>query len=253
MARTREQQLVETFVTITDTLVSDYDLVDLLQSLVDNAAELFDAAAAGILLTNQRKELEVLASTSEGSSFMGLLQLETGEGPCVEAFATGQTVSVESPDQMQDRWPRFAAASAELGFASVHSVPLRLRDATIGSMNLFRLTTGALNDEDAIAVRALTDVATISILQHRTVEHADLVQTQLQHALSSRIAIEQAKGFLAHTHRVDLDTAFTLLRSYARAHQLRLADVARDVVNHVVTVPDPGARPAAPAEDDPQR
>lgn len=239
MARTREQQLVHTFVTLTDTLVSDYDAVELLQTLVDNAAELFDASAAGIMLTNDQHELEVIVSTSERSNFIGLMQLDAGEGPCVEAFETGLTVSVERPSEMQRRWPRFAALSAELGYASVHSVPLRLRDTTLGSMNLFRETEGALNAEDALAARALTDVATISVLQQRTTEHALLVQTQLQRALDSRVSIEQAKGFLAHTHQVDLDTAFVLLRRYARSHQARIADVARAVVDRVVVIPAP--------------
>lgn len=237
MARTREQQLVETFVTLTDSLVTDYDIVDLLHSLVDNATDLFDASAAGIMLVNERQELEVIASTSERSNFVGLMQLEAAEGPCVEAFTTARTVSVENPAEMQRRWPRFAAASAELGYASVHSVPLRLRETTLGSMNLFRETDGALNGSDASAVRALTDVATISILQHRITERADLVQAQLQHALESRVFIEQAKGFLSNTHQVDMDTAFKLLRSHARSHHRRIADTARDVVNRVVVIP----------------
>lgn len=237
MARTREQQLVDTFVSLTDSLVADYDIVDLLQTLVDNATELFDAAAAGIMLADEGQQLEVIASTSERSNFIGLMQLQAGEGPCVEAFTTARTVSVEDPSEMQRRWPRFAAASAELGYASVHSVPLRLRDTVLGSMNLFRETTGALNADDAIAARALTDVATISILQQRTAEHADHVQAQLQQALDSRVVIEQAKGFLSHTHQVDLDEAFTLLRSTARAHGARIADLARDVVERRVTIP----------------
>lgn len=237
MSRTREQQLVDTFVSLTDSLVADYDIVDLLQTLVDNATELFDAAAAGIMLVNDLQDLEVIASTSERSNFIGLMQLQAGEGPCVEAFTTAETVSVESPAEMQRRWPRFAAASQELGYSSVHSVPLRLRDITLGSMNLFREEAGALNADDAIAARALTDVATISILQQRTTEHANIVQTQLQHALTSRVIIEQAKGFLAHTHHVDLDSAFALLRSHARSHQVCIADVARDVVDRVITIP----------------
>lgn len=253
MTRTREQQLVETFVTLTDTLVSDYDLVDLLQTLVDNATQLFDASAAGILLVGRSQELEVIASTNERSSFVGLMQLKAGEGPCVEAFINGVTVSVQSPAEMQRRWPRFAAASAELGYAAVHSVPLRLRDVTLGSMNLFRETTGALNAEDATAVRALTDVATISILQQRTAEQADLVRTQLQQALDSRVVIEQAKGFLAHTHQIDLDTAFMLLRSYARSHQTRLADTARDVTNRVISIAPPGRAATNPAPTAPGR
>lgn len=237
MVRTREQQLVETFVTLADTLVADYDIVDLLQSLVDNAAELFDATAAGILLVNQSRDLEVVVSTSERSALVGLLQLEAGEGPCVEAFTTGAPVSVQDADEMRRRWPQFAAASQEAGYTSVHSIPLRLRDTVLGSMNLFREVPGTLNEDDAIAARALTDVATISILQQRNVDHSTLVEAQLQQALNSRVVIEQAKGFVSHTHQVDMETAFRLLRGYARSHQIRLVDLARSVVRRDTVIP----------------
>ncbi|WP_082473698.1 GAF and ANTAR domain-containing protein [Curtobacterium sp. Leaf261] len=232
MTQTREHRLVDTFVRLTDTLVADYDVVDLLQRLVDEATELFDAQAAGILLANDDHVLEVVASTSERSNFIGLLQLTSGEGPCVEAFTTGRAVSVVDTAEMQRRWPVFAEASRESGYASVHSIPLRLRDATLGSMNLFRETEGALNEEDARAAQALTDVATISILQQRVLEHATVAQEQLQRALDSRVVIEQAKGFLAHTRQVDMDEAFRILRGHARSNRLPLGDVARAVVSH---------------------
>jgi transcriptional regulator with GAF, ATPase, and Fis domain len=237
MAPTREHRLVDTFVSLTDTLVDDYDVVDLLQNLVDSAVDLFDAAAAGILLVNQTQELEVMASTSERSSFVGLLQLNAGEGPCVECFATGRPVSVSNTAEMEERWPRFAAMSRESGFASVHAIPLRLRDTTLGSLNLFRETEGPLNQEDALAAQALTDVATISILQQRTLEHASVTQQQLQRALDSRVVIEQAKGFVAHTHQIEMDAAFTLLRQYARSHQMPLAEVASAVVQRRLVLP----------------
>ncbi|OIH99554.1 MULTISPECIES: GAF and ANTAR domain-containing protein [unclassified Curtobacterium] len=237
MAPTREHRLVDTFVALTDTLVDDYDVVDLLQTLVDNVVDLFDASAAGILLVNQHQELEVLASTNERSGFVGLLQLDSGEGPCVECFSTGRLVSVEDQAEMRRRWPTFAAASAESGYASVHAIPMRLRDTTLGSLNLFREAEGRLNADDALAAQALTDVATISILQQRTVEHAKVAQDQLQRALDSRVVIEQAKGFVAYTHQVDMETAFRMLRQYARSHQERLADVARAVVERRLVIP----------------
>lgn len=237
MAPTREHRLIDTFVRLTDTLVDEYDVVDLLQNLVDSVVDIFDASAAGILLANQHQELEVVASTSERSSFVGLLQLDAGEGPCVECFATGRPVSVSDRAEMQRRWPAFAAASVESGYASVHAIPMRLRDATLGSLNLFRETEGELNPDDALAAQALTDVATISILQQRTLEHAALTQAQLQRALDSRVVIEQAKGFVAFTHSVDTEAAFVLLRQYARAHQERLADVARAVVERRLVLP----------------
>ncbi|ROP72575.1 GAF and ANTAR domain-containing protein [Curtobacterium sp. PhB115] len=237
MAPSREHRLVDTFVALTDTLVDEYDVVDLLQNLVDSVVEIFDASAAGILLVNQEQELEVMASTSERSSFVGLLQLDAGQGPCVECFATGRTVSVRDQAEMERRWPVFAAASAASGYASVHSIPMRLRDTTLGSLNLFRESEGALNRDDALAAQALTDVATISILQQRTLEHATLAQQQLQRALDSRVVIEQAKGFVAQTHQVDMQAAFTMLRQHARSHQEPLADVARAIVERRLVLP----------------
>ncbi|MDR6573698.1 transcriptional regulator with GAF, ATPase, and Fis domain [Curtobacterium sp. 320] len=237
MAPTREHRLVDTFVALTDILVDDYDVVELLQNLVDSVVDIFDASAAGILLVNQSQELEVLASTSDRSSFLGLLQLDAGEGPCVECFATGRPVSVRDHAEMERRWPTFAAASAESGYASVHAIPMRLRDTTLGSLNLFRESEGALNRDDALAAQALTDVATISILQQRSLEHANLAQQQLQRALDSRIVIEQAKGFLAQTHQIDMDQAFAKLRTHARSNQELLADVARAVVERRLVIP----------------
>lgn len=236
MTTTREHRLVDTFVALTDTLVDDYDVVDLLQTLVDRAVEIFDASAAGILLLNQDHELEVLASTSEQSSFVGLLQLNAGDGPCVECFRTGAPVSAEDPAEMRRRWPAFAAAAEESGFASVHAVPMRLRDTVLGSLNLFREHEGALSPDDALAAQALTDVATISILQQRTLEQASVAQTQLQRALDSRVVIEQAKGFVAHTHHVDMGAAFTMLRQHARTTREPLVDVARAVIERRLTL-----------------
>lgn len=135
---------------------------------------------------------------------------------------------------MQQRWPRFAAAAAaaESGYSAVHSVPLRLRDTTLGSLNLFGNDPGPLNEDDAVAAQALTDVVTISILQQRTADHAALTQAQLQRALDSRVVIEQAKGFLMQSLGVDMDTAFHRLRDHARRHQFRLADVAHAIISH---------------------
>ena len=229
-ARTREDRLVGTFVTLADSLVADYDIVDLLQTLVEETTELFDAAAAGILLINRAQELEVIVSTNERSEFLGLMQLQAGQGPCVEAVTTGKVVSVDDLEHIEERWPLFAADARKSGYSSIHSIPMRLRDTTIGSLNLFSDRVGHLNDEDAMAAQALADVATIGILQHRIAEEAEIAQAQLQSALDSRVTIEQAKGYLAHTQGIDMDAAFTRIRSHARSTQRRLRDVAAEVI-----------------------
>lgn len=244
MTDNRETRLVDTFVTLTDSLIADYDVVDVLQTLVDRAVELFDAAAGAIHLKNDRGALEVVASTSERSSFIGLLQLDAGEGPCIAAVTSGELVTSRDADDLEQHWPRFAAASRERGYAGVHAIPLRLRDEVIGSLNLFRETEGALNGPDARAAQALADVATISVLQQRSLEQATVTAAQLQRALDTRLVIEQAKGYLARAFDTDTDTARELLRRYARTTQQRLSDVAAAVARN--ELPLEQLRPATP-------
>jgi transcriptional regulator with GAF, ATPase, and Fis domain len=227
---TRERLLVETFVTLADTLVDDYDIVELLDGLVERCSEILAATDAGILLPGRDGRLEVVASTSERSRLIGLFQLGAGEGPCVEAYETGRSVTVDNIAATYARWPRFATLAAELRYESMHAIPLRLRKETIGSLNLFRESTGGFSDDDRVAARALADVATIGILHERSLRESDIARTQLQHALDSRVVIEQAKGVIAHTENVDMDTAFRLIRARARNRSMRLSEVARQIV-----------------------
>jgi GAF domain-containing protein len=240
----RETQLVETFVTLTDTLVADYDTSDVLHTLVDQAVALFDAAAGAIHLYDEQRVLQVVASTSHRSEFIGLSQLNAGEGPCLDACSTGQLVTVEDSTEMHRRWPRFTEASRASGYDGVHAIPLRLRDEVVGSLNLFRETPGPLNGADARAAQAMADVATISVLQQRSLDEANSGRDQLQRALSSRIVIEQAKGFVAQGHGVDVEQAFRMMRQHARSHAMKLTDVARSLLDHELTLdPQPPTRP----------
>ena len=227
----RERRLTATFVTLADTLVAGYDVVDLLDVLVNACAELLDATAVGLLLADERGELSVIASTSERSRLVEIMQLEHGLGPCVECFVTGKVVQVHDVENVGHKWPDFRDAALEQGLRSVHAVPLRLRGTIIGALNLFRSETGALSDEDISVAQGLADIATIGILHERTMHRNDVAREQLQHALDSRVLIEQAKGVHAHTHGVDMDVAFQTLRSYARSNHQLLRDVAEQVVN----------------------
>ncbi|WP_438352654.1 ANTAR domain-containing protein [Microbacterium sp. CJ88] len=233
---TREDELLRTVGTLADSLVDDFDVVDLLQLLVDESIKIFDTTAAGILLIGGGGQLEVIVSTSERSELIGLMQLRAGEGPCVEAAYSGRVVSVADLREVQDRWPRFAQDARKSGFASLHAIPMRLRDSTIGSLNLFRGHVGELNAEDALAAKTLADIATISILQQRLVEEAQLARGQLQRALDSRVVIEQAKGYIAQSLGLDMDAAFQVLRAHARSAQRRLGDVASDVISRRIDV-----------------
>ena len=229
--RTREQVLADTFVTLADTLVDDYDIVDLLDQLVAGCLELLGVAAAGLLLDDQQGNLVVVASSSEEARLLEVFQLQNNEGPCLECVRGGVVVARGHLDQERQRWPLFVPAALEAGFQSVAAVPLRLRAQTIGALNLFNPDTEPISDEDQRLARALADVATIGILQQRSVQHGHLVGEQLQHALNSRVVVEQAKGILAERGDLTMVQAFQVLRGYARNHNLKLTDVASSVVD----------------------
>lgn len=226
-----ERQLAEVFVELADTLVDDFDLIDFLHRLSVRCVELLGVSAAGLLLTDQRGALQVVAASTEQTRLLELLQLQTNEGPCPECFHTGRPVMATDLTAAAGRWPRFVAVAGQIGFASVHALPMRLRTQIIGTLNLFGTRPGALSADTIQLAQALADVATIGLLQARAISHRDNLAEQLQTALNSRVIIEQAKGVIAERHQLDMDQAFTLLRDTARSGNRRLADLSRAVVD----------------------
>ena len=232
----REAEIIRTFATLADSLVGGFDAVDLLQTLVERSAALLDATDAGILLADGTGRLEVVASTDERAQLVELMQLGHDGGPCVECFTSGVAVSIPNIGALHDRWPLFRSAAVAQGFHALHAVPLRLRDKTIGSLNLFRDQAGELAEFDIVAAQALADVATIGILQERAVRESDVVTRRLQRALDSRVIIEQAKGVVAYVSEVSVDEAFRLIRAYARDQQRGIVEVASDIIDRRITL-----------------
>ena len=228
--RSREQGLAETFVVLADTLVDDYDVVDLLDQLVGACVNLLGVTSAGLLLDDQKGNLAVVASSSEESRLLEVFQIQNNEGPCLDCVRTGQTVTCDDLETESERWPMFAQTAIDAGFRSVVAVPLRLRDQTIGGLNMFHSEPHPVAEEDRRLAQALADVATIGILQRRSAHRTTMVAEQLQHALNSRVTIEQAKGVLAERRQLSMEASFETLRSYARNHNLKLTDVALSVV-----------------------
>jgi GAF domain-containing protein len=225
------ERLAAIFVEVADTLVDDFDLMEFLHMLTDRATDLVGAAAAGLLMADAHGHLEYMAGSNETVKLVELFQLQNQEGPCLEAFATGVPVINVDLSQATARWPRFAPRATAAGFQSVHAFPLRLRHQVIGAMNVFGSRPGGdFTGADVPIMQALTDVAAIGLLQKRAVRHGELLTEQLQGALHSRIAIEQAKGAVAQATSVTVDEAFTAIRGYARRHNRKLTDVAHDLV-----------------------
>jgi len=243
---TREADVVKALVEMADTLVDDYDVVDLLTGLADRCVSLLDVSAAGVMLASPEGSLGLVASSSEAMRLLELFELQTQEGPCLDAFRTGQSVEHENLQAGSGRWPSFSAAALQAGFASALALPLRLREATLGALNLFRVTRTPMDEVDIIVARAFADLATLSIIQHRTAAESQRLNEQLSGALTSRVVIEQAKGVIAERADVDLAEAFSRLRSYARNRNRRLTDVARAAIDGTLD-PQAWAPPASPA------
>lgn len=229
-AAERLTRVGERLVALSDVLVDDFDVVELLDLLADDCVELLDISAAGILLRSQGDVLEVVASSDEPSRLIEVFQLETESGPCIEAVATGRAVTVATGAALRERWPDFAVEVERAGFTAVYALPLRLREETFGALNLFQAGASPLTTYDQRLAQAFADMASIAIFQQRTNAHAALMAEQLQRALTSRIVIEQAKGIISEFGGVRVGEAFLAIRTYTRNKGAKLSVVAADLV-----------------------
>ena len=213
---TRQERVTRVFVELADTLVAGFDVIDFLHTLVERSVELLAADAAGLMLANQRGELEVVAASSEEAMVLELFELQSSQGPCMDCFTSGEPLVNIDVTQMADRWPLFAAAADQAGYRSAHAIPLRLRGQVIGAMNLFSTARVRSPTRMSALGQGMADIATIGLLQQRRALEQDILTEQLQAALNTRIVIEQAKGVLSERARVSVGEAFTLMRARAR-------------------------------------
>ncbi len=233
----RETTLAKTLVVLADTLVADFDVVELLTLLADSCVDVLDVAAAGLMLAAPDGGLRVMASSSEAMRVLELFEIQAQQGPCLDCFRTGKPVVNQDLVAADARWPRFATEALAAGFHSVHALPMRLRGSVIGALNLFHIEPGAMRQADVDAAQAFADVATIAILQHRAATEAHALNEHLNVALNTRIVIEQAKGVVAERQGVDMECAFATLRNHARNHNRRLVDVATDIIEGSLSTP----------------
>jgi GAF domain-containing protein len=232
----REVRLGNLFVTLADTLVDGFDLNDLLQTLVDETTALLPVEAAALFLADPDGALRVATATSSHARAVEVVILEAKASPCIVAYENGQQTGVDDLDDAKPEWSDYADILRAAGYRAHHAIPMRLRSRTIGVLSLFSENPYAPSTVDAGVAQALADAATISILQmHQTSENIELSQ-QLQHALDSRVLIEQAKGVIAQTHQISIDEAFAILRAHARNTHSTLRDISKDVVSRSLTL-----------------
>lgn len=232
---TREAQISAAFVTVAETLTAEHDMVDVLHTFVERCAEIVRMDAGGLVLVDDAGDLQLMTSTSEAAVMLERLQLADAAGPCIECFHTGEAVAINDISSSV-AWPEFCSTAVDQGFNSLLSIPMKVHGRVIGTMNLFRAASEAVSSRDAAVAQALADVATIGITHERALHKAQVVEEQLQHALNSRIAIEQAKGVIANGLSLSMDDAFVLLRKYSRDGNLTIRAASEMVSRREITV-----------------
>lgn len=236
MIQDREQWLADTFKAQADTLIDDFDVREFLFTLVHRIQELLEASEVGLVLDDQHGNLRVMASSTETTRLLELLEVQTSQGPCFDCYSSGEAVLNVDLRGAFTRWPDFTPMARAMGFRLVNALPMRLRGQVIGAINIFHANPLTLNDRDTDLALALADIATIGLLQERIHRSTRELAAQLQNALSRRVVIEQAKGAVAERAGVDLDIAFGWLCDYARQNYLHLSDVAIGVVTHTLPI-----------------
>ncbi len=229
-----EQRLARVLVELADTLVDDFDVLEFLSMLVQRCVELLNVTAAGVVLSDQKGGLRMAAASSEQAWLVELFGVQTDDGPCLDCVHSGELRSSQDLTEETARWPQFAPAAVAAGFRTAYAVPMRLRRTVIGALSLLDTEPDGVDVNSARLGQALADVATIGLLQHRTIDDNTLLIEQLQTALNSRVVIEQAKGVLSSHGDVDMDRAFGALRDFARSHRLLLSEVARSVAEGTI-------------------
>lgn len=232
---TSDRAVSDTLIRLADTLVAEFDLLDYLDLLLASSSEVLGAGAGGVMLVDERGELQLLASSDEPTRLMELYELQRQEGPCLEAHRRAAPV-IEEDLAKTTRWPAFAPYAVAAGFGAAFAFPLRLRGESIGALNLFRAEAGPIGEEEARIAQTLAHMAAIGIVHQRTVRQARTLARELQTALNSRVVLEQAKGVVAERAGVDMGQAYQLLRWHARNHNLTIREVATAVVSRELPV-----------------
>ena len=237
----REQKINYAFVAMTDALMSEYDVVDLLSTLLNMCTDILGVDAGGILLVDGAGELDLVASTSEEAKVVETIIIAAGAGPCIDCYTTGTAVSVGDIETVADKWPRFYEAAKEQGFHSTYAVPMRIRGEVIGVMNLLSTQRAPISVRDGNIAQSLADIAVLGILHERNFRNPLAITEQLHLALDTRILIEQAKGVLAQAEKLSMSDAFNALRAYAQANDTTLRATAEGTVRRTLSASDVAA------------
>ncbi|MFH9707017.1 GAF domain-containing protein [Streptomyces luteogriseus] len=227
----RERELAKAFVDLADTYAPDFDPLRLFSQLVHSCRGLLDVDAAAVMVADARGTLKTMAATEDEAAFIELMQMQTGRGPCMDCYRTGEDRSVPDIATEQERWPTLVAAMADAGYQSLHTVPVRFHDRVLGALTLLNARTGELPEGDLHLAQALADSAALGLMHWSAEPRGDDVVTRVQGAIAAKSVLEVAKGMIAAHQGLLLPAAGRVLADYANRHQVSLADTAQALVS----------------------
>lgn len=225
----------DAFVGLADTLGGDFDVVDLCHRLAGHCVHLGGADAAWVMLADGRGGLRLMGSSAEDAALLDLVRPYVGHGPCLDCYSSGAALHVDLAGSGAARWPGMTGAARAAGFRILHAVPLRLRERTIGAVGLFFSLAEDATDDNLHLVQAMADVAALTVLHWPTEPRpVSEILTQLQHALTIKSTVEQAKGLLAAAGDRTIEQAAAGLRAYARREGLPISTVATRLIRRTL-------------------
>ncbi|MCC5479854.1 GAF domain-containing protein [Streptomyces sp. NPDC059680] len=232
----REQQLAEALVGLADSLADDIDPVMLVERLARTCIDITGADAVGVLVVSGRGDLRSLAVTDEEAEALEFFQLQADEGPCLDSFRECRRVDAPDLEHSGDRWPHVAPFAVRCGYHSLHALPLRVHQQTVGAVNLLLRRPGGLPPLELGLAQALTDVTAVALVNWRPerLRPTD-VSSRVQAALAAKAAVDMATGMLAEAGELSPAEARAALRAYADGRRHRLVDTAHALVQRVLT------------------
>ena len=212
-------------------LTSGYGIGDVLHNLTGEMGEVLNLSGAGVTLVHDGRQRFVTAAV-EAIATLERVQESFQKGPCIDAVASAVPVAMAdiAEGDASSRWPEYTVAAKDAGIQAVAGIPMLAEGTAIGAVNLYDSQPRDWSSEDLRVAAIFASIATGYLAHASTARQQQRTAEQLEQALNTRLIIEQAKGVLANQREMTVDEAFRRLRNYAREHNARIHDVAREVV-----------------------
>ncbi|MFH8487756.1 GAF and ANTAR domain-containing protein [Streptomyces longisporoflavus] len=233
----QQQHIAEAFVSLTDTLADGVDPTVLLDRLALHCVALTGASATGILMSDARGKLRTMAVSDGRAGLLELIQLQTGQGPCVDAWRSHRQITVPRLADEAERWPAFVPLALASGYHAAYAVPIRAHRQTVGAVNLLLEEPGEELDADDVAlVQALADVTAVSVVRWNVeITRPQDILTHVQAAVSAKAVVETAKGLLSAYSGGDIADAAEALYRYSARSGKRPSDIAQALIRRALT------------------